>query len=65
MGRSKLIRARDENGTQLVILEIECGPEKTEAPPRYELANRSKVERISETEFLVVQTGQVLTKLKS
>ena len=63
MRRLKHIRARDESGTQLVILEIEGG-ENTQVPPRYELANRSKVERISETEFMVVRTGQVLTKLK-
>ena len=62
--RSKLIRARDEDGTQVVILEIEGRP-ATEVPPRYELANRSKVERISETEFVVIQTGRRLRKLKS
>jgi hypothetical protein len=61
MGRSKLIRARDESATQVVILDVEDRPD-TEVPPRYELA---KVERISEIEFVVVQTGQVLRKLKS
>ena len=60
----KQIRTRDESGTQVVVLEIDSG-RNTEMPPRYELANRSKVERISETEFVVVQTGRILTVLKS
>jgi hypothetical protein len=64
MKRTKHILAREADGTHVVILEIQSDP-ITEVPPRYELANRSKVERFSETEFVVVQTGRVLTKLKS
>ena len=64
MTRPKHIRARDDDGTQVVILEIQSDP-TFQRPPRYELANRSKVERFSETRFVVVQAGRILTKIKT
>jgi hypothetical protein len=62
MKRPKQVLARDDRGAQVVILEFESETGGSEQPPRYELANRSKVERISDTEFVVVQTGHVLTR---
>ena len=61
MKRPKHLLARDDNGTQVVILEIESDALGEQPKVRYELANRSEVTRISDTEFVVVQTGAVLT----
>lgn len=44
-----------------MILEIESDAPGEHPKVRYELANRSEVTRISDTEFVVVQTGAVLT----
>jgi hypothetical protein len=61
MKRPKHLLARAEDGTQVVILEIESDAAPGEQPKvRYELANRSEVKRFSDTEFVVVQTGAVL-----
>jgi hypothetical protein len=60
MKRPKHILARDDGGTQVVILEIEA--EAGGQPAHYELANRSKVDRISDTEFVVIETGRLLTR---
>jgi hypothetical protein len=62
MKRPKHILARDDGGTQVVILEIAPEENGAAAAPRYELANRSKVEQISENEFVVIATGRVLTR---
>ena len=62
MKRSKHILARDDGGTQVVILEIEGEGTAGEQTPHYELANRSKVERISDDEFVVSETGRLLTR---
>ena len=43
-----------------MILEIELDTSGEQPKVRYELANRSDVTRISDTEFVVVQTGAVL-----
>lgn len=48
------------DGKQVIILEFE--PDNAQPTVDYELPNRAKVNRISETEFVVVQTGAVLTK---
>ena len=61
MKRPKHLLARDDHGTQVVILEIESDAPGEQPKVRYELANRSEVTRISDTEFVVVQTGAVLT----
>jgi hypothetical protein len=61
MKRPRHLLARDGNGTQVVILEIESDAPGEQPKVRYELANRSEVARISDIEFLVVQTGAVLT----
>ena len=62
MKRAKQIIARDDGGTQVVILEIETEGTTGEQACRYELANRSKVERISDNEFVVSETGRMLTR---
>ena len=63
MKRPNHILARDDIGRQVVILEIETDAGPGEQPAiRYELANRSEVARISDTDFVVAQTGQVLTR---
>ena len=63
MKRPNYILTRDDSGKQVVILEIETDARPGEQPAiRYELANRSEVERISVTDFVVVQTGQLLTR---
>jgi hypothetical protein len=60
MTRAKQILVRDDSGKQHVVLEF---PSRDGQPlPYYELPNRSKVERMSDSEFVVVQTGQVLTR---
>ena len=61
MKRRKHLLARAEDGTQVVILEIESDVPGQQPEVRYELANRSEVTRISDTEFVVVQTGAFLT----
>jgi hypothetical protein len=48
-----------------VILEIELDTSSGQPKVRYELANRSEVTRISDTEFVVVQTGAVLNMTPS
>lgn len=61
MPRSKTIRVRSDDGTLYVILEISGklpGDEST-----YELPNRARVTRMSDTEFVVIETGQVLTRV--
>jgi hypothetical protein len=61
MTRAKQILVRDDSGKQQVVLEfpsLRAG----QPLPYYELPNRSKVERMSDSEFVVVQTGQVLTR---
>ena len=59
MKRPKHLLARYDDGTQVVILEIES--DATPGEHRYELASRAEVTRISDTEFVIVQTGAVLT----
>ena len=61
MSRPKPIRVRDDEGKLYVVLEIDSG-RSTDAAPRYELANRSRVTRFSETQFVVVETGAILTE---
>ena len=61
MKRPKQILVRDDRGKLCVVLEIDGGG-PTDVAPRYELANRSLVTRFSETQFVVVQTGAILTK---
>jgi len=56
------IRVRGSAGRLYVILEVPpMTSDDSTGEPRYELPNRAPVSRISETEFLVVQTGQILT----
>jgi hypothetical protein len=63
MKRPTHILTRDPDGTQVVVLQIEVDAQPGgQAAFRYELANRSKVERLSDTEFMVVQTGRLLTR---
>ena len=61
MKRPKQLLARADDGTQVVILEIEADAPGEQPKVRYELANRSEVTRISDTEFVVLQSGTVLT----
>ena len=65
MIRPKAIKVRDEAGKLYVILEIaSTGSSRGPAEPRYELPNRAPVTRLSETEFVVIQTSKILTQLK-
>jgi len=57
--RRKHILVRDDYGKQFVVLEFDL---RIGEEPCYELPSRAKVERMSDTEFVVVQTGQVLTR---
>ena len=63
--RPKPIKVRDDAGKLYVILEIvstaSSAPSADE--PRYELPNRTPVARVSETEFVVIQNGKILTQL--
>ncbi|HYC47872.1 MAG TPA: hypothetical protein VED01_20565 [Burkholderiales bacterium] len=60
-GAGRIIRARDSGGRLYVILTASPRAGESEsAPPRYELPNRSPVRRISDTEFEVVETGEIL-----
>jgi hypothetical protein len=61
MARPKHIIARDDGGTQVIILEITPEDFAGDRAPRYELANRSRVDRISDNEFVVIETGRLLT----
>ncbi len=64
MKRPKPIKVRDDAGKLYVILEI-ASTASSDVPTgeqRYELPNRAPVTRFSETEFVVVQTGQILTQ---
>ena len=63
MKRPNHILARDSSGKQLVILEFE--PDDARPTAAYELPNRAKVNRRSETEFVIVKTGAVLIKTRS
>lgn len=65
MKRPKHLLVRDDHGKQVVILEIELDTSSGQPKVRYELANRSEVTRISDTEFVVVQTGAVLNMTPS
>ena len=61
MKRPTHLLARAQDGTQVVILEFESEAARGEqAKVRYELANRSEVMRLSDTDFVVVQTGAML-----
>ena len=62
--RPKPIRVRDKSGKLYVILEVDSTTSASVPPGerRYELPNRAPVTRLSETEFVVVQTGQLLTQ---
>jgi hypothetical protein len=60
--RPKQVLARAERGAQVVILEFEAQAGVSEQPPGYEFTNRSKIEGISDTGFVVVETGRVLTR---
>jgi hypothetical protein len=61
--RPRPIRVRDDDGKLYVVLEIASATSSGESPTqkRYELANRAPVARLSDTEFVVLQTGQMLT----
>jgi hypothetical protein len=62
--QKKLIKARDSTGKLYVILQIDGSDSPVsgmDASPRFELPNRSGVRQITDSEFQVIETGEILT----